>query len=226
MKLTKDDIKTFERFVSSIIRDKKNTRVLIMGNLLGKSAGILQGDPLLEYYGINPEADFKYIDNTSTDMYKGANLLYYNSKDEFKGIEDQEVFAGVDIEANKRMAKNEMPAPGEKIVGIYSFLSALPMFGLLFTYNTQQFSLNVSLGTAKVKKGRKIEKEEWPIVQCSIFEPSTQPSCPIYTNEAALYNSYKSCCRYVEKEVWVIYVRKLVRMFRKGRVLLADNITE
>lgn len=192
VKLSNDDIKTFERFVSSIKRNKESFKVYIFGNLLAKAEGVLQGDPLLEYYGIPADANLKYIDDTDTEYYKGAKILYLNTKDMFQGIERQGVVAGVDIGANIRLAKNIMPEPGEKVVGSVAFYESEPLYTLLFTYNTIIYTLTI----AKPQ----ISDNKWRIVRLAGFNPDILPNCPIFTNEVALFNAYKSCVKYVQKE--------------------------
>lgn len=95
------------------------------GNLLEKASDII-GDAVLNYYGIKPETNLKYIDGSHSKKYKGARILYVNLKEMCIGIEDQGTLGGVDEFYNESLLNNEITPRGIKTVGMYYFLYAVP----------------------------------------------------------------------------------------------------
>lgn len=139
VKLVPAQVYAFERFMSSVVRKKKDCKVLIFGNLLKKETEVV-GDTLLDHYGINTSCDCKYIPDPEV---KHSGLLFINTKSMFQGIEKQGLLLGVDKDRNDALLSNDPEFNDYKVCGMPFYLECEPYMSLLFTYNTEEIKLSI-----------------------------------------------------------------------------------
>lgn len=216
-KITNSEIRAFERFISSIVRDKKDVKVFIFGNLLSKVEAH-KGDPLLGFYGIDASCGCKYIEAKDKTH---ASILFLNTKSMFKGIEDQGVLGGIDDSNEANLLINELSGSSIKTVGEAAYYNSIPLYTLVFTYDTIAQSIHI----------RRVEIPDFPtylIVRIKLFNEKdivggTDNNARSFTNEESLFNTYSHCMIFIDKEQWDDCVTMFLQFLECGRVLYADD---
>ena len=204
---TLTSMKMFERFISSVVRNKLDVKVLIFGNLLEKISG-MAGDPVLDHYGISVNCGCKYIPARNSSE---ATILYLNTKEMFKGIEVQGVIGGVQSLTSKALLSNQLLPRGIKLISHANHLDCTPYRCLVFTYDKKVISIHINITPYK-------EIQSYYTILVEPFNMKTVYS-NAYTNEAPLYNNYSHVLIYVEDEVWADILEDLYDFCSVGRVL-------
>lgn len=220
-KLTYNQIKGFERFISSIVRDKKDVKIFIFGNLLSKVEKH-SGDPLLNFYGIDPSCGCKYI--PAQKNYE-ANILFINCKDMFKGIENQGVLGGVDDENTTNLITNTLSEDSIKVTNELVFYSSKVLHTLVFTYNLIDIAIHIRETREYKDLPKYLVVLIKPFVLCDVY--GGENNIPrVFTNEEALSNTYSQCVCYVEKSDWVDLIEELLSYLQANRVIYANTSSE
>lgn len=214
LKITQNDLNTFERFLSSVVRDKTDVKVLIFGNLLKKVSNVA-GDAVLNHFGIPIEANCKYIQASS-----GAKVLFLNTRNMFTGIESQKILAGVDQATQQSLLDNTINPRGIKTVGKYEFLDAIPNFALLFVYNKIKYIIHIAIP----KNPDPNDKEYW-IMNLEIFTDNSLYDYEVYTDDPTIYNNYSNHVLYTKESRFLRKWKSIIKMIKGSQMLYSDDYT-
>lgn len=207
VKITAAQMAAFDRFISSMVRDKKGVKVILSGNLLGKSSD-MYGDPVLNHYGLSTELNLKYLPAKDRSR---ANILYINTGNLFKGIEAQGVLGGVNELKNLELLENKVKSKGIKTLDEYDYLNANPLYALVFTYNAIKKVVYISeLGNSIFWIIKMEDFNEYSIYG---FKKNK-----IYTDEEPLANEYSHALSLVDKSGWADAWEALIAMFGANRI--------
>ena len=210
---TSASLRAFERFTSSIVRDKLDVKVILFGNLLEKESG-LAGDPVLDHFGINVKCGCKYIEGNNESE---ATVLYINTKSMFKGIDVQGVIGGVQSLTSQNLLNNSLTPKGLKIVSHAHHLECTPYRVLLFTYDTNLVSIHVNITPWT-------NTERYYTVYITTFRVSEVFSVA-YTYESSLYNNFSHAVTLVDMDTWVDLLQELEDLSAAGRILYVGEST-
>lgn len=213
-KIRDSDIVGFERFISSIVRDKKDVKTIVFGNLLEKISGMV-GDPLLQHYGINPECGCKWIEGKKSHE---ASVLFINTKEMFTGIDKQGVIGGVDTLASNSLLDNTLTPRGIKTVSMRDFLDSRGKYSLLFTYDTKIVAIHVNETVFT-------DIPKYLVISIESFNQRRVFTSAVYTNEAPLFNNYSHFVKYVDNVTWSDLIEELNDFCKAGRVIYANDIS-
>lgn len=224
VKINEDQIRAFERFISSIVRDKNDVKVIIFGNLLKKVEG-MQGDPLLNYYGIDINCRCKYIPSISEHT---ADIIFLNSGAMFKGIESQKVLGGVNELIDPGLLTNTIKEQGIKSLSNIDFYKAEPRFALLFTYDSYPYIMEVrmvDMNDANILTNKR--EPNYLIVKIQTFkEEAIFEGVKVLANESPLSNSFGHVAQYVTDTKWASLVYWIHGYLVAKRVMYADKYSE
>lgn len=82
----------FINFCSSVIRDKKNIKIFIFGNLLPRGDGTVV-NPLMEMLGIPHDSELKIIRYKNESTNALSTMVFWNSMHAYRGIEEEDAIA-------------------------------------------------------------------------------------------------------------------------------------
>lgn len=204
-RVTQASLNVFERFNSSVVRDKLDVRTILFGNLLEKASG-MAGDPVLEHFGIDVKCGCKYIPATAQHA---ATVLYINTKDMFKGIDQQGVIGGINSLITSSLLTNDLKPKGIKNITYAQYLEAKPYRVLVFTYEKRKVAIMINAYS--------LADEQYLAVNIGMLNEK-HIHAPAYTHEAPLYNNFSHAISWVEEDVWVELLEELYEYCTGGRV--------
>lgn len=216
--LTTDVFQSVNVFLSSIIRDKKNVKGFMFGNLLG------QENVFLARLGVNSKTRLKIIDihkDRSEKKELLSRLLYLNTGDLFRGIEEQSGLATqfLDEVEHLNLLHNRPGITEEK--SQYEELD-LKGYQSLFSFVFEDVT-EVVLGKQKIKPfilyAYRIPSSRRIVVWIDEFKPSfiRKGFKLILTGDRTLSNQY-SMVLYQEKEDLSPLFEFLAEMLEAGEV--------
>lgn len=193
--ITQKELRKFIIFCSSVIRDKKDVKIYMFGNLLRNDDGTTS-NLILEEMGIDPAITLKKIDFPSADGSEITTMLYINTTKHYQGVESQKIigmFQGGKIQAD--LESNAPESANRKFVDPNIFMSAKPVFAFVFTYEAEVYALYLG----------ELYNEGVPhyAVRIELYNHQKTYGYKPITGEAAIANSFYPRMNLAHKEILV-----------------------
>lgn len=233
-KLNPHDFFKFINFCSSVIRDKKNVKILIFGNLLPKSDGGTV-NPLMEYLGIPHDSELKIIRCKNQTNKEVSTMIFWNSKDAYRGIEEEDAIGLLNRRVGWEVLYNNMPVPqSAKIISEREWLAFTPERGFCFSHEGKTkvlFTGSLINNFFKPEeKGIEMNPHLMPntvynCIKISEFDPNLTFKHKLITDNSIIANSFIGISL-VKKKVIGRFIKRVLKMAKRKRLFYVGEGTE
>lgn len=224
-KLDKSAFLKFINFISSIVRDKKNVKIFMFGNLLRNSDGTVN-NPILRAMGIDQQAELKLITVDSLDGTNKTNIIYWNSLDAYQGIEKGKlttIFRNVDI---TELGSNA-PAPlVNKILSDAEWVDCIPLRAWIFTYKKQKYCLFFGYFQYINSDQEKHPCGAYYAVRIESYDPNITYGYFLCSDEVSIRNNNPGLVQYIEKSDVKDLLEDIHDLAEMGRIWYGTEETE
>lgn len=224
----------FINFCSSVIRDKKNVKILIFGNLLPKSDGGTV-NPLMELLGIPHDSELKIIRYKNEINNEISTMIFWNSMNAYRGIEEEDSIGLLNRRVGWEVLYNNMPIPqSAKIITEREWLAFTSERGFCFNSEGKVKVLFVGslINNFFVPQEDDTKKDPFLLpntvytcIKLQDFDPNLTFQHKLISDNPIITNSYIGVTLVKEKVIGK-FIKRLIRVSKRRRLFYVGEETE
>lgn len=224
-KLDRKSFLKFVNFISSIVRDKKDTKIFMFGNLLRNTDGTVS-NPILRAMGISQQTELKLIDVPTLDGSDTTKIIYWNSMDSYQGIESEKlttIFKNIDITELKTNLPNSYVS---KILDDSEWVECTPIIGLLFAYQKKKWCLFYGYFEFSQEEDINFLPGRYYSVRIQEFDPEVTYGYRLCSNDVTFKNNNPGLVKHISEEDFIYFLEDLYDYSELGRIWYGSEESE
>lgn len=224
-KLDRNSFLKFINFVSSIVRDKKDVKIYMFGNLLRNSDGTVN-NPLLRVMGISQSTELKIIKVPTLDGSDSTTVIYWNSMNSYQGIEKGKLttmFRNLDISE----LETNLPKPYiSKILDENEWAECVPIFAWVFTHKQERWALFYGYFEFDQEDDIKFSPGRYYSVLIEPFDPDVSYGYRFCSDDVTFKNNNPGLVKHISEEDLIDFLEDLYDRAELGRIWFGSEDSE